>query len=616
MAGHIVLAAAVAAAPPLGFWPIHEGVRRTGLLDGEWAFGLNLEPGFDSLRSDINVTDPVLTPNTTNVPSCFDAAPFGIPGDRGVAFYRRSFKQSEGAARIQFNACGFYCRVWIDGKEVGEHRSGGYVGWFVDIPEVDIETTRELVVLADNRFNSTTAPLHTGGDFWHYGGIFRSVVLHDLPPTLRPLPWRIYITPTEEGYTSGEVNVSVVLANSSFSGDYPMTIAFDTSPTPVTLNPKAVAGVIDLPRLKVPSPRLWELGKGQLHTLRVTSEGGSVTERFGLRWFGKKDGRVTVNGKTVKLHGWNHHMQWNVDDKVTAAATDKEMDFDLDQMQAAGTNYIRGAHYPQDPRWLDRLDERGLVMWEETLGPGVGKAQITDPKWMEQQLKQLHEMMDMSLNHPAILTWGWFNEGCSNDIECCSGYKACSDAARARDPSRFVTWADNHLSGSKCLSHATLISFNNYPGWYNHRGNTTYPGPYWKEQADWVTAHFPGVPWTISETGAGAVYEWTNKTDVVWSQKYQTEVIENDVKFALGESSLSGITLWHYFDFKGNDGATAECGQCQYLPGVEPPTCGYINVKCNRPGGANHKGVVDFWRRPKESYGVVQSLYLNSSLFA
>merc|ERR1719246_269143 len=110
-----------------------------------------------------------------------DAAPPGVMGPRGVAFYRRNFVQRPGPARLQFNACGFYCRVWVDGEFIGDHRAGGYVGFFLDVPPTESETLREVFVLADNRFNETTAPMHTGGDFWHYGGLMRSVLLHDLP---------------------------------------------------------------------------------------------------------------------------------------------------------------------------------------------------------------------------------------------------------------------------------------------------------------------------------------------------------------------------------------------------------------------------------------------------
>ena len=32
---------------------------------------------------------------------------------------------------------------------------------------------------------------------------------------------------------------------------------------------------------------------------------------------------------------------------------------------------VRGAHYPHDPRMMDRLDEAGIVFWSETIGPSV-----------------------------------------------------------------------------------------------------------------------------------------------------------------------------------------------------------------------------------------------------
>ena len=39
---------------------------------------------------------------------------------------------------------------------------GGYVAFTVDVPAATHNGPRELFVLADNRFNSTTAPTHTG----------------------------------------------------------------------------------------------------------------------------------------------------------------------------------------------------------------------------------------------------------------------------------------------------------------------------------------------------------------------------------------------------------------------------------------------------------------------
>ena len=41
-------------------------------------------------------------------------------------------------------------------------------------------------------------------------------------------------------------------------------------------------------------------------------------------------------------------------------------------------NYVRGAHYPHDPRVIDRFDEAGIVFWSETIGPGVSVQNTMD----------------------------------------------------------------------------------------------------------------------------------------------------------------------------------------------------------------------------------------------
>ena len=58
-----------------------------------------------------------------------------------------------------------------------------------------------------------------------------------------------------------------------------------------------------------------------------------------------------------------------------------------------------------------------------------------------------------------------FNEGPSNQPDACPAYKANADLAKARDPTRFTTWADDWTTGGYCYEHASLIAFNNYPGW-------------------------------------------------------------------------------------------------------------------------------------------------------
>ena len=124
--------------------------------------------------------------------------------------------------------------------------------------------------------------------------------------------------------------------------------------------------------------------------------------------------------------------------------------------------------------------------------------------------------------------------------------------------------------------------------------------------------------------GAGGIFEWSdNQTAATWTTKYQAEVLSRDVDVALQNDHLSGVTLFQFFDIKVGDEKTRRCPPCDYLPGVEPPTCGCIHAgpyddypfppfppanKCGRPGGLNHKGVLDPWRRKKEAFYVVSYL--------
>ena len=106
------------------FWPKYVGSHTATLLDGTWAYGLH--DGVDAADPKLDVTAPSWTPNSTSVPSCIDAVPPGYLGPRATAVYRTTFKQSSTHARLWFGACSFYCRVWVNGKEIGDHRAGGY----------------------------------------------------------------------------------------------------------------------------------------------------------------------------------------------------------------------------------------------------------------------------------------------------------------------------------------------------------------------------------------------------------------------------------------------------------------------------------------------------------
>merc|ERR1712232_650896 len=156
-------------------------------------------------------------------------------------------------------------------------------------------------------------------------------------------------------------------------------------------------------------------------------------------------------------------------------------------------------------------------------------------------------------------------------------------------------------------------------------GNLSAPKMFWDEWSSRVRggttssgASTVGKPFVISETGAGGIFEWdANATDEKWTLKYQAEIIGLDVDVAINNANISGITLWHFYDFKVDDGEEHNT-HCQYdhpppttfeeLARVGPPNCTFIDVN-KRPGGENHKGSLDFWRREKPAFQIVAAKY-------
>lgn len=184
-----------------------------------------------------------------------------------------------------------------------------------------------------------------------------------------------------------------------------------------------------------------------------------------------------------------------------------------------------------------------------------------NPQFMASHLNAMTEMITTSIAHPSVILHAFFNEGPSNNATACTfGYAPSAALIRSLSgspPSRLVTWANNHLSSDVCIAHEDVISFNSYPGWYDHPGNVSYVPVFWAEQVAWVQANWPSKPLTISETGGSGIYEWTNDTapapGVLWSQAYQKNLVVADAQFVLNTTRVSGLTLWQFSDIKVGD---------------------------------------------------------------
>ncbi|KAL1520238.1 hypothetical protein AB1Y20_023708 [Prymnesium parvum] len=583
--------------------------RPTTALTGEWRFG------FDAAFGDVTAPlDPraIATPFTAHVPSAFDVASPGERGRRGTAFYRTTLPlPPHHRGRLHFAACAFYCRVFLDSLELGDHRAGGYVPFWLDVPPA-AAAARELLVLADNRFNASTAPTHTGGDFYMYGGLTRAVTLHDLGAPSRGAYF--------DFVGAAPINASAVRLRVALRAARALErvgVAFDGGRAPTSFVVAHGRGELEL---AVPCAQLWSVGAPRLHTLTATLHNGdAVTVRFGLRVLSVDEGGgIRLNGAPLQLKGVNRH---TMSPASGSALTLAEVRRDVALLVELGANYVRGAHYPQDQAFLELCDEAGLLVWEEALGPQVTLADMRSPAFMAAQLQQLDEMVLASYSHPSVIIHAFFNEGPSDDPAACFAYNASARAIRALvAPShRLVTWASSAKEKDVCLGAADVLSFNDYPGWYT--ASIGQVRATWAAHAAWAKAHFASKPFLISETGGGGIFEWRNASAPKWSQEYQEALVRADVQAALGLwPQVAGISIWQFSDIKADDGATAACGSCVYstpYDAATPMNCSYISASCWRPGGENHKGLLDFWRRKKLAFHAVKALFAqNDSMLA
>ena len=238
------------------------------------------------------------------------------------------------------------------------------------------------------------------------------MTLHELPSPQRIQ--RVQVTPAD---AHGHVTVTIVLSTARARGPWPIDavsaavvdgdsrlngtratfrLTFDRAsaqpppPQNVTVTIGA-SGTVVLENITVPLPRLWRPEDPQLHTLAVQwlRAGGDVDSggadrnlkgnaaapgaalvdgmevRFGLRTVSVQQRRVAINGRPVYLRGFNRH---DMHPTFGASLPLSQLQQDVALVQKANANWLRGCHYLQDQRWLDLLDERGILFWEEVGG--------------------------------------------------------------------------------------------------------------------------------------------------------------------------------------------------------------------------------------------------------
>ena len=347
---------------------------------------------------------------------------------KGWGVYRKEFTISndiqDRLVRIELDGVQKYSQIWLNGEQVGEHR-GGYTSFYFDLtPHLNMDAKNTLVVYVNNERNDPfqTPPMSAGN--WNlYGGIYRDVRLVVTEPINIPYQGSyrheggVFIKTPEVSAEKAALDIATYVQNAR---EYPQNIDLQiriidnrgreiAKTTETSVIDSGTIAAIESNRIAIRNPLLWSPDMPNLYTAEFSLSVDDVlkdvfTSRFGLRWFrwDNADNALYLNDRRIRINGTNRHQEFPwLGDAIPHWITYYDM---RDIKQGLGHNFIRAAHYPNDPYLYQLTDEMGLIVVEE-----VPNNKSQD---FNEALQQQHviEMIRRDRNHPSILFWSMGNE--------------------------------------------------------------------------------------------------------------------------------------------------------------------------------------------------------------
>lgn len=538
-----------------------------------------LNDGWRFTFSDQNKSEPaaddlawtlVNLPHTWNAEDTLD----DVPGyHRGTGWYRRSLRLDESLRGkrifLYFEGANQVAEVFVNGRRVGTH-IGGYTAFSFDVSDAvrfGAQDENTLVVSVDNSHNPNIPPLKA--DFNFYGGIYRDVWLIATDPVhfsmLDHAGPGVYVETPAVSAQSATTRVRGTIINDADAAQQieVRSAIINAEGREVAVSSSALQldgrteRTFELTPATITRPQLWSPNKPYLYSVRTVIRAGArtldeVTTPLGFRWFSFDAERgFFLNGEHLKLRGTNRHQDFaGLGNAVPDALHIRDMEIIKDD----GFNFVRLAHYPQDPSVLEAADRLGLIIWEEI--PVVNQISLSD-EFAENAKRMLTEMIRQHRNHPSIILWGYMNEvflGPKMSDEHVRATvklaRALEEVCRREDPSRATTIAfDNgarelyHTSGLSAVTQ--VVGWNLYHGWYYD----TFPdfGKFLDEEH----RRFPRRPLIVSEYGANgdtrlhSLAPRRSDSTLEWQRMYHEAYLPQ----INARPFLAGAAVWNQFDF-------------------------------------------------------------------
>jgi beta-galactosidase len=559
----------------------------------------------------------VSIPHTWNVKDVMDDEPGYYRGDgwyKKTIYIPANWKEKdiylfcEGANQVT--------EVIVNGKFVGKH-TGGYSAFSFPISSYlnyagEGNQANELLIKVNNNHDEDITPLLA--DFTFFGGIYRDVYLRAMNKTHfdadNYASSGVFITTPVVTNTSATVNVKGAFVNGSNS-----TTNLEVSHKIYDANGKLFmeqkssfkanpGQKLDfLQEIKnVKGQHLWSIDDPYLYRLVSTITDAATNQKLdevsnslGFRWYTfDPDKGFFLNGKPVKLIGASRHQDYK---GLGNALPDAMHLHDVELLKRMGGNFLRIAHYPQDPTVLEACDRLGILASVET--PIISR--ITETEEFSNNVKQMQlEMIRQNYNYPSIVMWTYMNEvllipryerGSDKQENYFKSVaklaKEIEDLTRKEDPYRY-TMIPNHgaweLYNRVGLTKIPkLVGWNLYLGWYD--GTLEDFGKF----LDRHHKELPDKPLLVTEYGSDADSRLHSFNPVRFDKtiEYTTKLHQVYLKEMLDRPFVAAGIIWNLAEFNSEQRAE---------------TTPHINAK----------GILTWDRKPKDAYRFYQANLLNT----
>lgn len=475
---------------------------------------------------------------------------------------------------LRFDSATHRATVWANETEIVSHE-GGYLPFEADITDqVSPGQSLRVTALVDNRLHWETIPpgfvqetefgpkqryMH---DFFNYAGLHRPVYLYTTPKTyvddvlvttdvVDPLAAKVEAT----------INYEVVVAGENPGQTVKITVVDPAGKTVGSAD--GATGSITLD-----GATLWQPGVGGLYDLVIELvEGNEVldqyTERFGIRIVEIDGYEFKINGEPFYFKGFGMHEDHNVFGKGLHLAS---LIHDFEIFKWMGANSFRTTHYPYAEEWLDYADEHGIVVIDEAAAVGMngsvssvlgtpidqvyGDDYVSD-RTQATHVQHLKELVARDKNHPSVVMWCISNEPESDTEGAENYYRPLFDLVRELDPTRPVGWVNALFTSAetdRIDQFSDVIMSNRYNGWYVQTGDLKAARKALDEDIKaWAKKKKPIL---ITEFGADTVHGVHTLNGAMWSEEFQTEMVQMMVEVFDENDSVQGEHLWNFADFQ------------------------------------------------------------------